>query len=148
MDQAKSGSHLSESISVLVCDDAADMRRLLVRIIGLRDGLHVAGEAADGLEAIAEAKRLQPAVILLDLSMPRMTGLEALPEIRRVAPAALVVVLSGFSASIVAADVLAQGADRYLEKGASPSLITTTIEELVSANGRAIARPMGGMTRS
>ena len=80
MDQAKSGAHLAESTSVLICDDAADMRRLLVRIVELRDGLHVAGEAADGLEAVAEAKRLQPAVILLDLSMPRMTGLEALPR--------------------------------------------------------------------
>jgi DNA-binding NarL/FixJ family response regulator len=53
-----------------------------------------------------------------------------------------VLVLSGFSASIVAADVLAQGADRYLEKGASPSLIATTIEELVSTRARPVAPPM------
>jgi DNA-binding NarL/FixJ family response regulator len=141
MAKAKSGgNHRSASISVLVCDDAADMRRLLVRIIETRDGLHVVGEAVDGLEAIAEAERLQPAVILLDLSMPRMTGLEALPEIKRVAPAAFVVVLSGFSTSTVAADVLALGADRYLEKGASPSLITKTIEELVK---NTTAAPLG-----
>ena len=145
MAQAKSGgTDTSESISVLICDDAADMRRLLVRIVELRDGLHVAGEAVDGLEAIAEAERLQPSVIVLDLSMPRMTGLEALPEIKRVAPAALVVVLSGFSASMVADDVLAQGADRYLEKGASPSLITETIEELVRPKANAVAPPMRG----
>ena len=131
------GSNHSNSIGVLICDDAADMRELLTRIIERRDGLHVAGEAADGVEAIAEAERLQPAVIILDLSMPRMTGLDALPEIKRVAPAAIVVVLSGFSASMVAEDVLAEGADRYLEKGASPSLITDTIEELVST--RALA---------
>jgi DNA-binding NarL/FixJ family response regulator len=134
----------SESISVLICDDAADMRELLVQIVGQRDGLHVAGEAADGIEAIAEARRLQPNVIVLDLSMPRMTGLEALPEIKRVAPAALVVVLSGFSASIVAADVLAAGADRYLEKGASPTLIRETIEGLVRTEARAVAPLMRG----
>ena len=144
MGRANSGDHqVSESISVLICDDAADMRQLLVQIIEVREGLHVAGEAADGLEAIAEAERLQPAVILLDLSMPRMTGLDALPEIRRVAPDALVVVLSGFLASTLAADVLAQGADRYLEKGASPSLITRTIEELVSAKAPAIPPTRG-----
>jgi DNA-binding NarL/FixJ family response regulator len=134
----------SASISVLICDDAADMRELLVQIVGQRDGLHVAGEAADGREAIVEGERLQPDVVVLDLSMPRMTGLEALPEIKRVAPAALVLVLSGFSASIVAADVLAAGADRYLEKGASPSLIRETIEELVSAEARAVAPLMRG----
>ncbi len=131
------GGNHSNSIGVLICDDAADMRELLALIVQRQDGLHVAGEAADGVEAIAEAERLQPAVILLDLSMPRMTGLDALPEIKKVAPAAMVVVLSGFSASMVAEDVLAQGADRYLEKGASPSLITDTIEELVMTRATA-----------
>lgn len=142
--QAKSGVELPESIGVLICDDVADMRELLVRIVELRDGLHVAGEAADGREAITQAERLQPKVILLDLSMPRMTGLEALPEIKRVAPDSLVVVLSGFSATVFAADVLDHGADRYLEKGASPSLITKTIEELVSAKVDAVAPPRRG----
>ncbi|HVD02263.1 MAG TPA: response regulator [Candidatus Dormibacteraeota bacterium] len=141
MAKASSDAKSAESISVLICDDSAEMRQLLVQIVELRNGLHVAGEAADGLEAIAQAVRLQPAVIVLDLSMPHMTGLEALPEIKRVAPSAMVVVLSGFSASIVAADVLAAGADRYLEKGAPPSLIAKTIEELASAKPRALVTP-------
>ncbi len=139
--QSRLAVALPESIGVLICDDVAEMRELLVLIVEMRDGLYVAGEAADGLEAITQAERLQPSVILLDLSMPRMTGLEALPEIRRVAPDSLVIVLSGFSAAVFADDVLAHGADRYLEKGASPSLITKTIEELVSAKAHAVASP-------
>jgi DNA-binding NarL/FixJ family response regulator len=142
--QANADAQPAESIGVLICDDAPDMRRLLVEVVELRERLHVAGEAADGLEAIAQAARLQPAVIILDLSMPRMTGLEALPEIKRVAPSALVVVLSGLSACIVAADVLAAGADRYLEKGASPSLIAKTIEELASSRTRGTVTSIGG----
>lgn len=120
------------SIGVLICDDVEAMRVLLGVVVGLRDGLHVVGEARDGNEAITEAARLQPNVILLDLSMPRRTGLDALPEIKRVAPDARVIVLSGFAASTVGAEVIAQGADRYVEKGVDPDTIATAIEEVAA----------------
>jgi two-component system NarL family response regulator len=124
---------LDGSIGVLICDDVESMRVLLGVIVGLRPGLHVVGEAADGEQAVTEAERLQPDVILLDLSMPRRTGLEALPEIKRVAPDAKVIVLSGFAAPILAADALANGAARYVEKGADPDTIADTIEEVARA---------------
>lgn len=120
------------SVGVLICDDVESMRVLLSVIVGLRPGLHVAGEAADGEQAITEAARLQPDVVLLDLSMPRRTGLDALPEIKRVAPEAKVIVLSGFAARMLAPDVLALGADRYLEKGVDPDTITALIEEVAT----------------
>lgn len=122
------------SIGVLICDDVESMRVLLGVIVELRPGLRVVGEAEDGEQAIAEAKRLQPDVILLDLSMPRRTGLDALPEIERVAPDAKVIVVSGFASSMLAADVLARGADRYIEKGAHPDTIAATIEEVATAH--------------
>lgn len=120
------------SVGVLICDDAEPMRRLLGVVVTLRAGLHVVGEAADGVQAISEARRLQPNVILLDLSMPVRTGLDALPEIKRVAPGAKVIVFSGFATSTVAADVLAQGADRYLEKGMHPDALAAMIEEVAA----------------
>src|SRR4249919_1406656 len=83
--------------AVLVCDDNAAMRVLLGVIIDTAHGPHVAGEAADGDEAVLEATRLQPDVILLDLAMPNRSGLDALPDPRRVAPDAQIVVLSGFA---------------------------------------------------
>ena len=121
------------SVGVLICDDQESMRALLEIIIELRPGLHVVGEAEDGDQAIAQAQRLQPDVILLDLSMPRRTGLDALPELKRVAPNAKVIVLSGFATSMVAADVLALGADRYIEKGVDPDTIAATIEDVATA---------------
>jgi DNA-binding NarL/FixJ family response regulator len=124
------------SIGVLICDDAESMRVLLGIVVELRPGLHLVGEAGDGDEAIAEAERLQPDVVLLDLSMPRRTGLEALPEIRRVAPNAQVIVLSGFQSTVLADDVLALGAARYIEKGADPETIASAIEEVASARAR------------
>jgi DNA-binding NarL/FixJ family response regulator len=122
------------AISVLICDDVEAMRMLLAVAVGLREGLHVVGEARDGNEAVAEAKRLQPDVILLDLSMPHRTGLDALPELKQVAPAAQVVVLSAFVASSITTEVLALGAARFLEKGIDPDEIVAAIEAV--ARGR------------
>jgi DNA-binding NarL/FixJ family response regulator len=119
-------------IGVLICDDVDAMRWLLGVVIELRAGLCVVGEARDGSEAVAEAARLQLDVILLDLSMPNRTGLDALPEIKQVAPAARVIVLSGFAASTIEAEVLALGADRFIEKGADPDVIAATIEEVAA----------------
>jgi len=116
-------------VRVLICDDYASMRALLRVIIEDRPGLAVVGEAADGHEAIVEATRLQPNVILLDLAMPNTTGLEALPQLALVAPAAKVIVFSGFSMASVSQDVIGLGAVLFLQKGASPQAITDAIEE-------------------
>lgn len=112
---------------VLICDDNEAIRMLLAEVVGAHPDLRVAGEAADGNEAIVEAIRLQPDVILLDLAMPNRSGLEALPELRRVVPNAQIVVFSGFSSRTVADHVLELGAASYLEKGADPDAIVATI---------------------
>ena len=122
------------SVGVLICDDVESMRVLLGVIVELRPGLRVVGDAEDGEQAIAQAERLQPDVILLDLSMPRRTGLDALPEIKRVAPDAKVIVISGFASPMIAADVLARGADRYIERGGDPDTIAAAIEEVAAAH--------------
>jgi DNA-binding NarL/FixJ family response regulator len=114
--------------SVLICDDNVAMRVLLGVIIDTAAGLRVAGEAADGNEAVLEATRLQPDVILLDLAMPNRSGLEALPDLRRVAPDAQIVVLSGFASTTVAVEIYALGARTYLQKGADPDTIIATIQ--------------------
>jgi DNA-binding NarL/FixJ family response regulator len=120
------------TIDVLICDDVDAMRMLLGAVIGLRPGLRVVGEARDGNEAIAEAKRLQPDVVLLDLSMPFRTGFEALPAIRQAAPDARVIVLSGFLAATIEIDVLALGAALFMEKGAHPDAINDAIESVAA----------------
>lgn len=116
-------------VQVLICDDYEPMRALLRWIIEERAGLAVAGEAGDGQEAIAEAARLQPDVIVLDLAMPRKTGLEALQELGRVAPTAKVVIFSGFSIASIGGELVDLGAISYLQKGASPEAIIDAIEQ-------------------
>ncbi|HEY8724311.1 MAG TPA: response regulator transcription factor [Gaiellaceae bacterium] len=125
-------------IGVLICDDVDAMRMLLRVVVELRPGLRVVGEASN--QAVTEAKRLQPDVILLDLSMPGRTGFDALPEIRQVAPDAKVIVLSGFVASTSAAAVLEIGASLFIEKGADP-------EEIVAAIGEVAAKKLPVLLR-
>ena len=117
---------------VLICDDNEAVRALVRIIVDQALGLTVVGEAADGDEAIVEATRLQPDVIVLDLAMPNLSGLEAIPVLRRIAPAAQIIVFSGFASASVAEQVLALGAVTYLEKGANPDTIVATIEQALA----------------
>ena len=116
------------SIAVLICDDDASIRGMLRSVLELRPSLRAVGEAADGNEAVAEAARLQPNVILLDLAMPHRTGLESLSELRTVAPESRIIVFSGFSTATVAEEVMGLGAVLYLSKGADPDTINDAIE--------------------
>jgi DNA-binding NarL/FixJ family response regulator len=121
------------SIGVLICDDDDAIRGMLKAVIQLRPSLRLVGEAGDGNEVVAEAARLQPDVILLDLAMPNRTGLESLVELTRVAPEAKVIVFSGFSMASVAEEAIGLGAVFYLTKGADPDAINDAIERAAAA---------------
>jgi DNA-binding NarL/FixJ family response regulator len=117
------------SAGVLICDDHAQIRKLLNAIISTSPGLRVVGEAADGNEAIEKGELLQPEVILLDLVMPNHNGLDSLPKLRRVCPQARILVFSAFADDLVAEQVIALGAVGYLEKGAAPATLLATIHQ-------------------
>ena len=102
---------------ILVVDDSSDIRLLIGRQLRSDGRYDVVGEAADGEEAVSATAALQPDVVLLDLSMPRMDGLQALPLVLGAAEGVSVVVMSGFAGAGMAERVLAAGAARYIEKG-------------------------------
>jgi YesN/AraC family two-component response regulator len=62
-------------IRILVCDDHAVVREGLRTFLHLQEGIEVVGEAADGSEAVEEAGRLSPDVVLMDLVMPKLDGI-------------------------------------------------------------------------
>ena len=108
--------------SVLIVDDHPLTREALGGLLA-QHGFSVVGQASDGEEAIREARRLQPKLVLLDLSMPGLSGLEALPRLREAAPACEVVVLtaSGTEENLLAA--IRGGAAGYLLKSEPPGRI-------------------------
>lgn len=85
-------------LKVLVVDDDESLRRLLH--VGLSLGaapVEVIGEATNGYEAIREAEKLQPDLIILDQQMPVCSGADALPEIRKVSPASQILFFSAYA---------------------------------------------------
>jgi len=102
---------------LVLADDNGDFRLLLSLALRNTTGLEVAGEAADGAEAIDRAVELHPDAVILDLDMPGTSGWEAIPEIRRRAPESKIVV---YSAMVVYASdeqsLIDLGADAVLTK--------------------------------
>ena len=105
---------------MLVVDDHEVVREGLRAFLELQDGIEVAGEAADGEDAIAVAERLDPDVVLMDLVMPRLDGLGAMRELRERVPRARVIVLTSFLDDDKLLPALRAGAAGYLLKNAPP----------------------------
>ena len=78
---------------ILVIDDG-DSVRDIIRIFLEKEGFEVCGEAADGVEAIEQAKKLKPDLIVLDLAMPRMNGAEAASVLNQLMPDVPIVLLT------------------------------------------------------
>ncbi|MDP9284176.1 MAG: response regulator transcription factor [Actinomycetota bacterium] len=118
---------MAESIRVLVVDDHAVVREGLRAFLELQDGIEVAGEAADGREAIAASERLRPDVVLMDLVMPRLDGLAAMRALRERVPGARVIVLTSFLDDDKVLPALRAGAAGYLLKNAAPQDLARAI---------------------
>src|SRR5436309_15859793 len=107
---------------ILIVDDHPLTREALSSLLGAH-GLNVIGCASDGAEAIVEAGRLQPDLVLLDLSMPGVDGLTALPRLREAAPDCEVVVLTASGTEENLLSAIRAGAAGYLLQSEPPERI-------------------------
>ena len=109
-------------IRVLVADDSATARALLVGILSSAPGIVVVGEARDGLEAVTLTQRLKPSLVTMDLHMPRMDGFAATKEIMVTAPTPIVIATGSNQAAEVATAIRAlnAGALAVLKKPPAP----------------------------
>ncbi len=119
----------ADPIRVLLCDDAEGFRALMRSTLEADPSIEVVGEAADGLAGVEATAELQPDVVLLDMSMPRMGGLQAIPKMRRSAPRASIIGLSSLAAERMAGPSIEIGAHTYLEKGTGLEDIRAAIHE-------------------
>jgi DNA-binding NarL/FixJ family response regulator len=126
-------------IRVLLADDDALVRGGLRALLGVEDDIDVVGEAADGRQAIARARELQPDVVLMDVRMPGVDGVSATREIASWPQRPRVLVLTTFDLDEVVDDALNAGADGFLLKRATPEQLIDGIRTIVA--GDALVAP-------
>ena len=113
-------------IKVLIADDHAIVREGIRMILALHEDIEVVGEAADGREAIEQAEKLAPDVILMDIAMPGLGGLEATLEIMKRQPQSKILVLTQYDNT--------EYIYRFLKAGAAGYVLKKTVgSDLVSA---------------
>jgi len=140
-----------EKITILLADDNAAFRQNLCVFLELGRQFAVVGHARNGREAVKMARKLRPAVVLMDVAMPVLNGLEATKQIVSANPASKVLILSGYRSDEYAVFAAAAGAVGYLEKKGSPELVTNAILSVLNgkrAFGPTISRRIAGGRKS
>ncbi|GAC1616104.1 MAG: hypothetical protein PVS2B2_13410 [Candidatus Acidiferrum sp.] len=118
---------------VLIVDDRSTIRSILRTFLTQRLDLEVCGEAADGFEAVEKAKLLNPDLILLDLSMPRMNGVEAASIIKKQLPHSSIILFTMYSENIGRALTSAIGVDAVLSKPDGLASLLKAIDAVLAA---------------
>jgi len=124
-------------IRILLADDHPVVRDGLAAMLATQPDFAVIGEAGNGAEALTEAARLHPDVVLMDLEMPELDGIEAIRRLRAADPSVQVVVLTAFDTDERIVGAIQAGAQGYLLKGAPRAEIFAAIRT-VSAGGALI----------
>lgn len=128
-------------IRVVIADDQTVVRTGFRTLLGLTDDLEVVGEAANGQEAVEQARRLRPHVVLMDIRMPVIDGLEATRRIvgDRQLDGVRVLVLTTFEVDEYVFEALRTGASGFLLKDVDPSDLHTAIRTV--AAGQSMLAP-------
>jgi NarL family two-component system response regulator LiaR len=121
---------MSETIRVLIVDDHAIVRKGIAALLATEPDVAVVGEAKDGSEAVAEAQRLLPDVILMDLVMPVVDGLTAIRQIVANQPNACILVLTSFANDERIFSAIKAGALGYLLKDSGPKELVEAIHQV------------------
>ncbi|HEX8997270.1 MAG TPA: response regulator transcription factor [Ktedonobacterales bacterium] len=119
-------------IRVLLADDHTILRAGLRMMLDAQPDIEVVGEASDGKQALAEAQRLQPDVVLMDITMPEMNGIEATRQVKRALESTRVLILTMHENEEYLFQVLRAGASGYILKEAAGTELITAIRVVFS----------------
>lgn len=129
----------SEPIRVLLADDHTILRAGLRMMLSVQPDIEIVGEASDGRQAITEAQRLQPDVILMDITMPEVNGIEATFQVKKLLPETRVLVLTMHENEEYLFQTLRAGASGYILKEAADTELITAIRAV--SHGRFYLSP-------
>ena len=125
---------MTDTISLLICDDQEVVRKGLNTIFRYAEGIEVVGLALDGEDAVAQAAASKPDVILMDLQMPKLNGIHATRRICTALPHTKIIVLTTFDTDEWVFDAVRAGASGYLLKDATGDEIVTAVRETHAGN--------------
>jgi two-component system response regulator NreC len=129
------------TLTLLLADDHQIVRHGLRAILQTVPEFRLVGEAADGLETLRLAERLQPDVLVLDIMMSNVNGLEVARQVRRRSPRTRVVILSMYSDEAYVVEALRAGAAAYVLKDAGAEELVRAIHE-AAADRRYLSSPL------
>ncbi len=119
---------MARAYRVILADDHILVRRGLRRILEENPNLEITAEVGDGLELLSVLNKVEPDLIILDVSMPNLRGIEAIPEIRRVRPAVKVLILTMHKEEEYLYQAISAGANGYLLKDDAEKELFTSID--------------------
>jgi two-component system chemotaxis response regulator CheY len=133
----------AKPVRYLIVDDSVFARKSLAKLVEAFGG-ELAGEAGDGLAAIAEYERTRPDLVLMDITMPQMEGIEAVERIVHSHPEARIVMVSsvGYQDNILAA--LQKGARHFVQKPVKPDALYEIIRYVLNDDGVTAPVAAGG----
>ena len=124
---------------ILVVDDHEPIRRSIRALLDARKGFVVCGEAADGLQAVKEAKSLRPDLIIMDVSMPNMNGLDAARMILREVRVSRILIISQNDPGIIRRQAVEARAHGSIEKSNIQRDLIPAVEGILSGDGQSKA---------
>jgi len=131
------------TVRILVIDDYEPWRRFITSTLKKMPEFQIAGEGADGMEAIEKAQQLQPDLILLDIGLPKLDGIKAAVKIRECAPKARILFFTENSSPDIAEEAMRAGADGYVIKAGAAQELLPAIEAVLLGK-RFISSLLGG----
>jgi two-component system response regulator NreC len=123
---------MNQKYRIVIAEDHTILREGLRALVSSNPALEVAGEAADGREAIHFVEKMKPDLVLMDLSMPRMNGMDAIREIKKRSPETKILVLTVHKTEEYILATFKVGADGYVLKDATHAELAMAIKTVIS----------------
>jgi DNA-binding NarL/FixJ family response regulator len=116
---------------ILIVDDLEQIRKLIRAYLEEESEFHVCGEAIDGFDAIDKAPSLEPDLIILYVSMPRMSGIDAAPKLKKLLPQTPIILFTFHESLMRGFDAREVGVDAVVAKDRGMSLLKESVKALL-----------------